>query len=101
MNSLKVLTSARQMRGEGAPKPTLFGVLGMTKYDSSNKSLGGLIMTSTKNASPADSAEPIKQVKRQTDHHLEGAGHATAVSGQHYGQVPYAGKYMKPLGSRV
>ena len=46
-------------------------------------------------------SESIYKVVRQTDHHLEGAGRATAVSGEHYGQVPYAGKYMKTLGSKV
>jgi hypothetical protein len=101
MSYLKIVGMPRQMGGVGAPKPTIFGVLGHTKMESSTKSLGGLVQTKTKGASPVDSSESIYSVKRQSDHHIEGAGRATAVSGQHYGQVPYAGKYMKPLGTKV
>ena len=97
---LKIVGVPRQMGGRGAPQPTIFGVLGHTKMSSEMKSLGGLVQTKTKGASPADAAHSVK-VGKQTDHHLEGAGHATAVSGQHYGQVPYAGRYMKPLGPKV
>lgn len=97
---LKIVGLPRQMGGKGAPQPTIFGVLGHTKDDSMTKSLGGLVQTKTKGASPVDSAHSIK-MGHQTDHHLEGAGRATAVSGQHYGQVPYAGKYMKTLGAKV
>lgn len=97
---LKIVGLPRQMGGKGAPTPTIFGVLGHTKMDSEMKTLGGLIET----RSPGKSMNPTKgvtRVVRQTEHHLEGAGHASAVSGQHYGQVPYAGKYIKTLGSRV
>jgi hypothetical protein len=100
MSYLKIVGLPRQMGGRGAPQPTIFGVLGHTKADSSSKSLGGLVQTETKGASPADSAHSVK-MGRQTDQHLEGAGRATAVSGQHYGQVPYAGKFMKTQGAKV
>lgn len=100
MSYLHIVGLPRQMGGRGAPKPTIFGVLGHTKDESMSKSLGGLVQTKTavKSKSPV---EGYKMVGHQSDHHLEGAGRATAVSGQHYGQVPYAGKYMKPLGSKV
>ena len=97
---LKIVGLPREMGGRGAVQPTIFGVLGHTKYDSSSKTLGGLVQTKTKGKS-INPAESVKSVHHQTDHHLEGAGRATAVSGQHYGQVPYAGKYMKPVGSKV
>lgn len=100
MSYLKIVGVPRQMGGKGAPQPTIFGVLGQTKYDSSSKTLGGLVQHSTGGKS-MNPAENIKSVARQTDHHLEGAGHSTAVSGQHYGQVPYAGKYMKSEGSKL
>ncbi len=88
------------MGGRGAPQPTIFGVLGHTKMDSSSKSLGGLVIK-TSSGKSINPSENIHKVAKQTDHHLEGAGRATAVSGEHYGQVPYAGKYMKPLGAKV
>jgi hypothetical protein len=97
---LKIVGVPRQMGGKGAPTPTIFGVLGHTKDDSYMKSLGGLVMTKTKGRSE-NPTKGINRVVRQTDHHLEGAGHATAVSGAHYGQVPYAGQYMKSVGSKV
>jgi hypothetical protein len=100
MSYLKIVGVPRQMGGKGAPQPTIFGVLGETKYDSYSKSLGGLVETKTPGKS-MNPAESVSRVVRQSDQHLEGAGRATAVSGEHYGQVPYAGKYMKPLGSKV
>jgi hypothetical protein len=97
---LKIVGVPRQMGGKGAPQPTIFGVLGHTKDDSYMKSLGGLVVTKSK-SSGMNPAKGINRVVRQTEHHLEGAGHATAVSGAHYGQVPYAGQYMKTAGARV
>lgn len=97
---LNIVGLPRQMGGRGAPQPTIFGVLGHTKADSSSKTLGGLVQTKSR-ASGINPAERVTSVREQSEHHLEGAGRATAVSGQHYGQVPYAGKYMKPLGSKV
>ena len=100
MSYLKIVGLPRQMGGKGAPQPTIFGVLGHTKYDSTNKTLGGLVIESS-GASAKNPSESVKSVAKQTDHHLEGAGHSTAVSGQHYGQVPYAGKYMKQAGDSL
>jgi hypothetical protein len=97
---LKIVGLPRMMGGKGAPQATIFGVIGQTKYDSSSKSLGGLVQTETPGKSE-NPAEKLSRGVRQTEHHMAGAGRATAVSGEHYGQVPYAGKYMKPLGSKV
>ena len=97
---LRVVSMPRRMGGKGSPQDTVFGVLGHTKMDSYSRSLGGLVETSTPGKKPKVS-ESIYSVKKQTDHHLEGAGRATHISGQHYGQVPYAGKYMAKEGSKV
>lgn len=97
---LKVLSMPRRMGGRGAPQDTIFGVIGMTKFDPLTRSLGGLVENSTKGSFPKVS-ESISSVKKQSDHHLEGAGRATHISGEHYGQVPYAGKYYAKTGSKV
>ena len=97
---LHVVGMPRQMGGKGAPTPTISGVLGMTKIQPEMKSLGGLVEHSTPGAKPKVS-ESIKAVAKQSDHHMEGAGRATHISGEHYGQVPYAGKYMAKEGSKV
>lgn len=97
---LKVVGMPREMGGKGAPKPTVFGVLGRTKMESMNKVLGGLVETSTPGKKPKVDMK-VDSVVRQSDHHLEGAGRATHISGEHYGQVPYAGKYMAKEGSKV
>ena len=96
---LKIVGMPRQMGGKGAPEPTIFGVLGRTKMDSSTKTLGGLVQTKTPGKKPkvAHSVE----MGKQTDHHLEGAGRATVVSGEHMGQVPYPGRYMKAKGEKL
>lgn len=97
---LRVVGMPRRMGGKGSPQDTISGVIGMTKYEPYNRSLGGLVETSTGGSKPKVS-ESIYAVRKQTDHHLEGAGRATHISGQHYGQVPYAGKYMAKEGSKV
>lgn len=97
---LKIVGLPRMMGGKGAPQPTIFGVLGHTKVDSYSKSLGGLVETHTKGKS-INPTKKVTHVAHQTDHHLEGAGRATAVAGSHYGQVPYAGAYMKTAGAKV
>lgn len=97
---LKVVGMPREMGGVGAPKPIVFGVLGKTKMEPEMKTLGGLVSTTSSGAKPRVT-ESVRAVREQTDHHLEGAGRATKISGQHYGQVPYAGKYFAPVGSKV
>ena len=97
---LRVISMPRRMGGKGSPQDTIFGVIGMTKYDPSSKSLGGLVETSTPGKKP-NVAESVYSVRKQTDHHLEGAGRATHISGEHYGQVPYAGKYMAKAGAKL
>lgn len=97
---LKVVDMPRQMKGEGAPRSTVSGVLGRTKESPLSKSLGGLVMETTKGAMPKDSF-PAKKAYKNTEHHIIGAPSKTKISGMHYGQVPYPGVYYAHLGAMV
>ena len=100
MPYLKIVKMPRQMAGTGAPQPTLFGVLGHTKISPEMKTLGGLVETKTRGVSEKVT-ESAKSVDKNTEKGMIGPSAKTHISGQHYGQVPYAGKYFAPLGSRV
>jgi hypothetical protein len=97
---LHVVDMPRMMGGLGAPKPMMFGVLGRTKMDPYTRSLGGLIETTTPGPKPkvtrAASDEP-----KNTEYHIIGPASKTHINGHHFGQVPYPGAYMGPLGDRV
>ena len=98
---LEVVESNKRMKGKGAPRDTLFGVLGHTMADSHTRSLGGLMITTTKGASPVMAAEKVSSVKKNTERHLVGGKHATAIPGIHMGQVPYPGMFMKAVGGEM
>lgn len=53
---MEVVENPRKMSGKGAPKDTLFGVIGHTKMDPMTRSLGGLVIGTTKGESPAKAA---------------------------------------------
>ena len=93
-------TPSRGMKGKGAPKATIFGVMGHTKEDPYTRSLGGLIRTTTKGAPvpPHKSVAhaPVTE-KGAISHHAP----ATHIPGAHYAQVPYAGAYMSKKGAEV
>jgi hypothetical protein len=93
----------RIMKGEGAPRDTVFGVLGRTMYDSKTKSLGGLVQKTTdvKTLPVAQSAMRLEANGLNTDRHILGHKAATPAPGQHSGQVPYAGYFKSVLGSRL
>lgn len=97
---LSVVDSPRRMGGKGAPIPTVFGVLGRMKVTPEMKTLGGLVVESTKGVK-ADAAEPVKSIHKNSERHILGQAAKTHISGQHFGQVPYAGKFMADLGSRL
>ena len=97
---LKVVDMPRMMKGEGAPRSTTFGVLGRTKESPLSKSLGGLVMETTKGKVPNESF-PASRAYHNTEHHIIGAASKTKVSGMHYGQVPYPGAFMAHLGAMV
>ena len=97
---LRVVDMPRRMKGKGAPKQTVFGVLGMTKEEPMSKSLGGLVKESTKVSAPKVSMAASKE-KKNTDRHIIGAPAKTHIPGSHMGQVPYAGAYMSHVGSSL
>lgn len=101
MSYLEVVDSPRRMGGKGAPKDVLFGVIGHTKQDPMMRSLGGLVIGTTKGESPKKAAVKASSEGKNTEHHLLGGSHKTAIPGVHYGQVPFAGQYMKAVGARV
>ena len=101
MAYMEVLDNPKmRMAGKGAPSDTLFGVIGRVKEDPYSKSLGGLVVDTK---SKGVGKPPVKSTHKALDvseHHI--AGHsATAIPGAHYGQVPYAGVYMKAVGKRL
>jgi hypothetical protein len=97
---LAVVDNPRRMSGKGAPEPTIFGVLGRTMYESSNKTLGGLVKESTSVKAPKV-AEPASKQPKNTERHIIGKAAKTDIPGVHMGQVPYAGMYMSAVGSRL
>ena len=98
---LEVVESNRRMKGKGAPKDTLFGVIGRTTMDPLTRSLGGLIITTTKGESASKSAVSAGSVHKNTEKHLVGPASKTSIPGVHTGQIPYAGQYMKHVGAMM
>lgn len=88
----------RQMAGKGAPRPTVFGVLGHTMEDPHSKSLGGLVKNSKASAPPPPTSKDSKK-SDHTEHKIAGSPSKTPIPGAHMGQVPYAGVYMSALGN--
>jgi len=89
------------MAGKGAPRSTVFGVLGRTMEHSMSgaKSLGGLVHD-TKSKSKAHDMVVSDKHAYATEHGRYGKK-ATHVPGQHYGMSPYPGFYMSALGKRL
>tara|TARA_R110000822_G_scaffold136618_1_gene274141 strand:+ start:268 stop:567 length:300 start_codon:yes stop_codon:yes gene_type:complete len=87
----------RLMSGLGSAQPSIFGVLGKTHQDSYTKSLGGLISNTKLSAYKDPSFHPSGY---NTENGLLGKN-ATHIAKEHYGQVPYAGKYMGRLGTKA
>ena len=95
---LSVVDMPRKMAGKGAPQPTIFGVIGRTHMESSNRVLGGLVVNTQTDRMP----HPVAFHEPKSLHTEKGASSgkkpATHINGHHFGQVPYAGRYMGPLG---
>ena len=92
------------MKGKGAPRSTLFGVLGRTKLDPYSRSVGGLVITTTsgtKAPQHESEAKALKEHPGNTERHILGPASKTRIPGVHYGQVPYAGKYRSEVGKMV
>jgi hypothetical protein len=83
---------------KGGPTDTLFGLIGSTTGQSHVKTLGGLVSVPAEGKVPTDLKS--EKVAMATEKHI-GGKNATAVAGSHYGQVPYAGRYMKKKGPKL
>ena len=89
----------RMMKGKGAPKPTLFGVLGRTKMDPYTKSLGGLVHNAATAGVGAGTLHKAREF--HTERGITGRVARTHIPGAHYAQVPYAGTYMAHTGKEM
>ena len=97
---MEVADPVRQMRGEGAPKSTTFGVLGATKESPKMKSLGGLVHHTVHHKVPK--GEVIHKPRLiETERDITGAPAKTHIPGAHFAQVPYAGAFMSHLGNAL
>ena len=94
---MSVDVPTRQMAGKGAPRPTLFGVLGHTMEDPHSKSLGGLVRN-TKASASAPPTMKNSAIVDKTIHKIAGPPSKTPIPGQHMGQVPYPGAYLVTVG---
>jgi hypothetical protein len=85
---------------KGGPTDTLFGLIGATRGlgASGVKSLGGLVDGGAPSA-PKPSAL-LKKKTVQTERSICGMN-ATKLPGAHFGQIPYAGQFMKTVGAKV
>ena len=97
---LAVAAPRLQMKGKGAPRSTVFGVLGVGGgarggVQAGVKSLGGLVVTSTK-VKVHDMV--VKEKYAYSTEHGRYKKNATEIPGCHMGQVPYAGYFMKKVG---
>lgn len=89
----------RRMAGKGAPRSTVFGVLGRTKMDPYDRSLGGLVKdTATGKIKPGTVS---KGHGFHTERGITGNISKTHIPGAHYAQVPYAGGFMAHEGKRL
>jgi hypothetical protein len=86
------------MSGKGSARPSLFGVIGKTHNDAYTKSLGGLVKDTKTNI--YRKSPTFKPGDLQTENCILGPN-PSAVAKQHYGQVPYAGRFYKALGPKV
>ena len=90
-----------KMKGPGAPRDTVFGVLGHTKDDGLTRSLGGLVQETTGSKKVHKGEVEKVSPKMMTERHILGPASKTHISGEHYAQVPYPGKFMGDVGARM
>jgi len=88
-----------EMAGKGAPRPTIFNVIGETKYDPLTRSLGGLVKD-TKSSVAVKGSALMNPSGMKTENCIIGKN-ASKVPGRHMAQVPYAGKFMYNVGAPV
>jgi hypothetical protein len=93
------------MRGKDAPRSTVFGALGVgggahAFVGGGAKSLGGLV-ADTKTKAPGHHYDVIHEKDAYATEHGRFHKNHTEIPGAHMGMVPYAGAYMKAVGSRL
>lgn len=99
---LHVVDQPRMMAGKGAPRSTVFGVLGRTKESPLMRSLGGLVANSKANAPVPRGGGILKSHPREvTERHIVGPASKTHIPGAHYAMVPYPGKFMSEKGAAL
>lgn len=96
---LEVMENPRRMRGKGAPRDVVFGVIGHTKMSPLTRSLGGLVIETSKARALPVAHKAHKHP--ETEKNLTEGPHKTALPGSHYGQVPYAGQFYKSVGREL
>ena len=90
------------MRGAGAPRSTVFGAIGIgggahAFVGGGAKSLGGLVAnTKTKGKHHDDIVSDKSAGATEHGHYMK---NHTEIPKQHFGQVSYAGHYMKAVGA--
>lgn len=97
---LQVVGQTREMEGTGAPRQTVFGVLGQTIESSDMKSLGGIIRNTTSNPS-SPYVMVASGVKHNTERDIIGAKSKSSYAPSNYGHIPYPGKYNTRAGGRL
>ena len=100
---LAVAAPRLMMAGKGAPRSTVFGMLGVGGgarggVAAGVKSRGGLVMNTTK-VKVHDKTVPEKY--SYTTEHGKFGKNSTEIPGCHMGQVPYAGYFMKAVGKAL
>jgi hypothetical protein len=98
---LRVVDEPRVMKGPGAPRQTVFGVLGHTKDESEMKSLGGLVHETTGSKKVHKGEVEKASPKLVTERHIVGPAAKTKMPGAHYAQVPYPGHFMSAVGREL
>ena len=97
---LAVVDQPRVMKGTGAPRQMVFGVLGHTKETGKTRVLGGLVQH-TPDAPIGKGTVDSHPKLCHTERHITGPASKTHVPGAHYGQVPYPGLYRSMLGKSL
>jgi hypothetical protein len=100
---LAVQDPARMMKGKGAPRSTVFGVLGRTQETGMHKVLGGLIQRTTVGAPMPEhmSAKAAEKNIGQTERRILGPASKTHIPGTHFAQIPYPGQFMSNQGGEL
>lgn len=100
MPYLHVVDMPRMMAGKGAPRSTVFGVLGRTKESGGMRILGGLVKDAPPSA-PLPKGHLMEHPRGHTERNIIGPAAKTHIAKTHYGQIPYAGKFYGPAGEKV